>query len=87
MAEKSKTVTKKKTVRSNSETDSINLEQAFSELENIITRLESDTVPLRESIDLYGQGANLLAACKAELSGIEKEMIVISENFEENGEE
>lgn len=57
------------------------LEQAFEDLETIITKLESDDVSLKESIELYGKGAKLVARCKEELTGIEKEMIVISENF------
>lgn len=64
-----------------------NLEQAFSELEEIITKLESDAVPLKESIELYGKGAKLVAACKEELTGIEKEMLIIGENFESDSAE
>ena len=44
------------------------VEEAFSRLEEIIGRLESDAVPLRESIALYGEGAKLLARCREELS-------------------
>lgn len=62
------------------------LEEAFKELENIISKLESDSVPLKESIDLYGKGAKLLSACKEELTGIEKEMIIIGEDLERREE-
>ncbi len=57
------------------------LEEAFGELEEIIARLESDQISLKESIALYGQGAKLVSRCKEELTGIEKEMILIDENF------
>lgn len=67
--------------------DTFQLEDAFNELETIISQLESDSVPLRESIALYGKGAKLLSACKEELSGIEKEMIIIGENLEQEEEE
>ena len=65
------------------------LEEAFKELEDIIKQLESDTLPLRDSIELYGKGAKLVAACKEELTGIEKEMIVTGQDLsgEEEGEE
>lgn len=58
------------------------LEEAFRELEGIIEQLESEEVPLKDSIELYGKGAKLVAQCKEELSGIEKEMIIIGEELE-----
>ncbi len=67
--------------------DTFQLEEAFKELEMIISQLESDSVPLKESITLYGKGAGLLSKCKEELSGIEKEMIIIGENLEQEEEE
>lgn len=67
--------------------DTFQLEEAFKELETIISQLESDAVPLKESIELYGKGAKLLSACKEELSGIEKEMIIIGDNPEQEEEE
>ena len=63
------------------------LEDAFKELETIISQMESDSVPLKESIKLYGKGVELLSACKEELSGIEKEMIIIEESLEQEEEE
>lgn len=67
--------------------DTFQLEEAFKELEIIISQLESDSIPLKESIALYGKGARLLLECKEELSGIEKEMIIIGENLEQEEEE
>ncbi len=63
--------------------DHFQVEEAFGRLEEIIGRLESDSLPLRESIALYGEGAELLVRCREELTGIEKEMIVISEQMEQ----
>lgn len=60
----------------------IQLEDAFKELETIIKQLESEELPLKESIELYGKGAKLVAACKEELTDIEKEMIIIGEQLE-----
>ncbi len=68
------------------EKDKFRVEEAFEELEKIISQLEDDSVPLKESIQLYGEGAKLLSRCKEELTGIEKEMIIIGENLEQ-GEE
>lgn len=69
------------------EKDKFRVEDAFEELEQIISQLESDDVPLKESIALYGKGAKLLAECRDELTGIEKEMIIIGEEFEQGEED
>lgn len=67
--------------------ETVGVEEAFAELEEIIKQLESDEIPLKESIALYARGAELVAACREELSGIEKEMIIIGEQFENTTEE
>lgn len=67
--------------------DTFHLEKAFESLEDIISRLEEDNIPLKDAIDLYGKGAKLLSKCKKELNGIEKEMIIIGEGLEEGEEE
>lgn len=59
------------------------LEEAFKQLEDIISELESDEIPLKDSLELYGKGAALLSACKEELNGIEKEMVIISDKLEQ----
>ena len=62
--------------------ETFQLEDAFAELEQIISKLESDQVPLKDSIELYGKGAKLIAQCKEELTGIEKDIIVIEETLD-----
>lgn len=62
----------------------VQLEEAFSELEAIIKKLESEEITLKDSIELYGKGAKLIAQCKNELSGIEKDIIIIGEELEGN---
>jgi len=62
--------------------EAFKLEEAFQQLEKIVGKLESEEVSLRDSITLYSDGVKLLAQCKEELSGIEKEMIVIEEGLE-----
>lgn len=63
------------------------LEEAFRDLEEIIEQLESEEISLKDSIELYGKGVKLVAKCKEELSGIEKEMIIIGEELEEQVKE
>ena len=58
------------------------VEEAFKQLEEIVGKLESDDISLKDSITLYSDGAKLLAQCKEELSGIEKDMIIITESIE-----
>ncbi len=57
------------------------VEEAFLELEQIIKQLENEEVTLKDSIALYSKGATLITKCKEELSGIEKEMIIIGETI------
>ncbi len=63
------------------EDKSFQVEEAFDELEHIIEQLESEEVSLKDSIELYSKGAKLISQCKEELSGIEKEMIIIGEDL------
>lgn len=58
------------------------LEEAFKQLEEIVGQLESDEISLKDSIVLYSDGAKILAKCREELSGIEKDMIVIEKGLE-----
>ncbi|MGB3409297.1 MAG: exodeoxyribonuclease VII small subunit [Jannaschia sp.] len=46
----------------------MSFEQAMSELEQVVTRLDSGDVPLDESIKLYERGAALKAHCEAKLN-------------------
>ena len=48
--------------------------------------LQIEEVSLKKSIELYGKGVKLVSRCKEELSGIEKEMIVIEESITKEGE-
>ncbi|MCR5700921.1 MAG: exodeoxyribonuclease VII small subunit [Lachnospiraceae bacterium] len=67
--------------------DEFKLEDAFAEIEGIIDKLDHDELPLKDSIDLYGKGAELIVKCKEELSGIEKEMILISDTLSDEEEQ
>lgn len=62
------------------------LDKAFEEIDAIIGKLESEETPLKDSIEQYAKGAKLLARCQEELSGIEKEMIVIREGMKQEEE-
>lgn len=49
----------------------LNYEQAFAELEQIVNRLESETLNLEESLALYERGQLLSARCASLLETAE----------------
>lgn len=69
------------------EKNDFQLEDAFEELEDIIRQLESEELPLKDALELYGNGVKLVSACKDELTGIEKEMIIIEERLTQDSKE
>lgn len=54
-----------------SSVDELSYEQAFAELEQIVNRLESETLNLDESLTLYERGQALSAHCAALLESAE----------------
>lgn len=52
----------------NDDVTTMSFEQAITELEQVVTRLDSGDVPLDESIKLYERGAALKAHCEAKLN-------------------
>jgi exodeoxyribonuclease VII small subunit len=45
------------------ETETLNFEKSFQELQTIITRLESSDLPLEEALKLYEEGQKLADQC------------------------
>lgn len=60
----------------------LSFEQALSELEQIVQRLESGQAPLEDSIRLYERGAALKAHCETRLEAarLRVEKIVVGAN-------
>jgi exodeoxyribonuclease VII small subunit len=54
-----------------SSVDELSYEQAFAELEQIVNRLESETLNLDESLTLYERGQALSARCATLLESAE----------------
>jgi exodeoxyribonuclease VII small subunit len=52
-------------------------EAAMAELENVVSQLETGSVPLEESIKLYERGALLKAHCDAKLKSAEEKVALI----------
>ncbi len=55
------------------------IEEAFARLEEINARLESQDTSLKDSLELYAEGVKLVAACKENLEGVEKEIKILNE--------
>jgi exodeoxyribonuclease VII small subunit len=55
-------------------------EEAISELECIVKKLEKGDIPLEESIELFKQGVELSGYLNAKLSDAERKITVLLEN-------
>ncbi len=61
-----------------SDTTELSFEAALSQLEKIVTELESGQAPLEKSLDLYKRGAELKALCEARLEAARLQVEKIS---------
>ena len=52
-------------------------EKAFGELEQIVKRLESEELPLDESLELFEKGIRLSRLCNQKLEEVEKKIELI----------
>ena len=62
-----------------------NIEDNFLKLDEIITALEKGEASLEDSFKLYNEGMKLVRSCNTQLDKIEKQIIVLNENGEEDG--
>lgn len=56
----------------------MSIEEAFGRLDEIAAILENAQTGLRESLDVYAEGVQLINRCKNYLCDVEKEMITLS---------
>ncbi|WP_433946353.1 exodeoxyribonuclease VII small subunit [Paenibacillus sp. SN-8-1] len=57
----------------------INFEEAMSQLEEIVSRLEHGDVPLETAIDLFQRGMQLSQLCGQKLAQVERKIEMIVE--------
>lgn len=62
-----------------------NLEESFDKLDEIISILEAGEVSLEKSFQLYNEGMKLVKNCNSQLDKVEKQIIILNENEENNG--
>lgn len=63
----------------NQQETSFTVEEAFSQLSEIVEKMDAPDVTLEESIQLYRKGVGLLTRCGDTLDRIEQEMIILTE--------
>lgn len=56
-----------------------NFESAIAELETLVSQMESDKLPLEQSINAYKRGAELLQICQKSLSDAEQQVRILTE--------
>ena len=56
----------------------MSIEEAFGRLDEISAILENAQTGLRESLDVYAEGVQLINRCRNYLCDVEKEMITLS---------
>ena len=54
-------------------------ESAIAELETLVSQMESDKLPLAQSINAYKRGAELLQICQKSLSDAEQQVRILTE--------
>lgn len=61
----------------------IKLEEGFTQLEDIIQKLEHEDISLEDSFALYSEGMKVLRQCNDSIDKVEKKLIILNENGEE----
>lgn len=61
----------------------VSIEEALARLDEIAAALENTDTGLKESMELYSEGVQLINRCRNYLCDVEKEMITLSGQEEE----
>ena len=56
-------------------------EAAVAELEELVARMESGDLPLKESLAAYKRGAELLAYCQSALKDAQQQVLVLEKGL------
>lgn len=70
------------TEKGDSTAERFDLEAALARLEDIAGILEKQDTPLRDALDVYSEGVKRIKECRDNLCDVEKEMIVLSKEGE-----
>ena len=62
------------------------LEQSFERLEEIIAKMEKSDTTLDASFKMYKEGMKLVESCNNQLDKVEKQIIVLNDDGEQDDE-
>ena len=57
----------------------INLEETMKRLEEIVSELEGEKLPLDRSLKLYEEGIKLVQGCNKELEGVKRKIQILQQ--------
>lgn len=60
--------------------DKKSIEQAFSEIEEILKKMQDPGVSLEDSFNNYNQGLELIKYCNEQITQIEQKISILEEN-------
>lgn len=60
-------------------TENVGIEDNFEQLEDIISKMQSDRITLEQSFELYNKGLSLVQDCNNKIDKIEKQIKIIEE--------
>ena len=60
-------------------TENVGIEDNFEQLEDIISKMQSDRITLEQSFELYNKGLSLVQGCNNQIDKIEKQIKIIEE--------
>ena len=60
-------------------TENVGIEDNFEQLEDIISKMQSDRITLEQSFELYNKGLSLVQDCNKQIDKIEKQIKIIEE--------
>ena len=58
------------------------IEESFSRLDELIERLEGDSLSLEESFKAYAEGLSLVKQCRESIDEVEKKVLVLEKSGE-----
>lgn len=71
---------KKKEEEKEQKEQTLSLEDAFAQIEEVIGRLETEDITLEQSFAEYNRGMALLAQCNETIDRVEKKVLKINED-------
>ena len=60
-------------------TENVGIEDNLEQLEDIISKMQSDRITLEQSFELYNKGLSLVQDCNNQIDKIEKQIKIIEE--------